>query len=171
MSKKRPLGQNFLIDENIAREIVELAGIRPGGTVLEIGPGKGILTNYLLGKAEKLTTLEIDPRLIAALEKESRSNPKLQLIQGDALKYDYSSIGPDYQVVSNLPYYAATHIMKRLIHYKTHIFDMTLMLQKEVVDRLTAVPGSKEYGSLTVFTQFNCKVERLLEIGWAKETH
>jgi 16S rRNA (adenine1518-N6/adenine1519-N6)-dimethyltransferase len=167
MSKKRPLGQNFLIDEDIAREIVELAGIRPGGTVLEIGPGKGILTNYLLGKAGTFSALEIDPRLIAGLEKKSRSNPKLNLILGDALKFDYSSIGSDFQVVSNLPYYAATHIMKRLIHYRSCISDMTLMLQKEVVDRLTASPGTKEYGSLTIFTQFNCQVERLLEIGKA----
>jgi len=165
MSKKRPFGQNFLTDENIAEEIVQLAGIRPGGAVLEIGPGKGILTRHLLEKADALTALEIDPRLIPGLGKMARSNPKLKLIQGDALKYDYSSIGPDYQVVSNLPYYAATHIMKRLIHYRSVISDMTLMLQKEVVDRLTALPGSKEYGSLTVYTQFNCRVERLMEIG------
>ena len=167
MSKKRPFGQNFLADENIAREIVQLAGIRPDSAVLEIGPGRGILTNYLLEKAGTLTALEIDPKLIAALEKKSRSNPKLKIIHGDAITYDYSCVGADYQVVSNLPYYAATHIMKRLIHYRSRIHDMTLMLQKEVVDRLTAAPGTKEYGSLTVFTQFNCRVERLMEIGKA----
>ena len=165
MKKKRPLGQNFLNDENVAREIIRLANIRPDGQVLEIGPGKGILTDLLIEKAGELTAIEIDPKLVRDLEKRYRSSPKAILVQGDALKFDYSSIGKDFQVVSNLPYYAATHIMKRLIHYGSIIHDMTLMLQKEVASRLTAVPGTRDYGSLTVFTQFNCKVEKLLDVG------
>ena len=81
------------------------------------------------------------------------------------MKYDYGTLGTGYQVVSNLPYYAATHILKRLIHYRSHITRKTVMLQKEVVDRLTAQPGTRDYGSLSVFMQFHCEVERLLEVG------
>lgn len=165
MRKKRPLGQNFLNDENIAREIIRLANIRPGGEVLEIGPGKGILTEYILAKVGKLTAIEIDPKLIAGLDKKYGAIPKLKLVHGDALKYDYGSVGPDFQVISNLPYYAAMPIMKRLIHYRSSIFDMTLMVQREVANRLVASPGTKEYGSLTVYTQYNCNVEKLLEVG------
>lgn len=165
MKRKRPLGQNFLNDDSVAGEIIRLADIRPGGKVLEIGPGRGILTDLLIAKAGSITAIEIDPKLVAGLEKRYRPYPKVSVVQGDALKFDYSCIGKDFQVVSNLPYYAATHIMKRLIHYRSLIHDMTLMLQKEVANRLTAVPGTREYGSLTVFTQFNCKVEKLLDVG------
>jgi len=162
--KKQRLGQNFLVDTSIAREIVHLAGVSPGGAVVEIGPGKGVLTGFLLETAGSLTAIEIDPRLAAGLRERFGAQENFHLHEADAIKFDYSRLGPRYQVVSNLPYYAATHIMKRLVHYRAHIADMTLMLQKEVVDRLVAEPGQKEYGSLSVFTQFYCSVERLLEI-------
>lgn len=165
MRKKRPLGQNFLNDSGIAAEIVEAAQIPPDGRVLEIGPGKGILTRELLDHAGSVLALEIDSRLCGPLNRRFGGNPKFQLLQADALTYDYSAAGKGYQVVSNLPYYAATPIMKRLIHYREHIVNMTLMLQKEVVDRLVAEPGTRAYGSLSVFTQFHCRVERLLEVG------
>lgn len=162
--KKQRLGQNFLIDTSIAREIVHLAGIAPGGPVVEIGPGKGVLTEFLLDSGGSLTAIEIDPKLAAGLRERFGARENFHLVEADAIKFDYGSLGSNYQVVSNLPYYAATHIMKRLIHYRARIADMTLMLQKEVVDRLAAGPGQKEYGSLSVFTQFYCSVERLLEI-------
>ena len=163
--KKQPLGQNFLIDESIAREIVRLAGVSPDQPVVEIGPGKGILTGLLLEQAESLTAIEIDTKLSLALNRRFGSNKNFRLIEADALKYDYGTLGTGYQVVSNLPYYAATHILKRLIHYRSHITRKTVMLQKEVVDRLTAQPGTRDYGSLSVFMQFHCEVERLLEVG------
>jgi len=162
--KKPRLGQNFLNDPAIAGEIVRLAGIAPGQPVVEIGPGRGILTEHLLEHGGPLTAIEIDRKLAAALGQRFGGRENFHLVEADAVKFDYGSLGSRYQVVSNLPYYAATHIMKRLIHYRAHIADMTLMLQKEVVDRLTAEPGQKEYGSLSVFTQFYCGVERLLEI-------
>lgn len=165
MSRKRPLGQNFLTDLNIAEEIVRLAGIEPGGTVVEIGPGEGVLTKGLLEACGSLIALEIDPKLCHRLQKYYKKEPKFQLHQADAMTYDYGSVGPRFQAVSNLPYYAAMPILKRLIHFKSHVADMTVMLQKEVVDRLAAEPGCKEYGSLTVFTRFHCRVERLLEVG------
>jgi 16S rRNA (adenine1518-N6/adenine1519-N6)-dimethyltransferase len=165
MRKKQPLGQNFLTDLNIASEIVEQAHIQPEGRVVEIGPGKGILTQLLLDRAGSLLAVEVDPRLCGMLRRQFGKNPKFELVEANAMTYDYSGAGSRYQVVSNLPYYAAMPIMKRLIHYKAHIIDMTLMLQKEVVDRLVAQPETKAYGSLSVFTQFHCQVERLLEVG------
>jgi len=80
------------------------------------------------------------------------------------LKYNYNALGNQCQVVSNLPYYAATHILKRLIHYREYFTNITVMLQKEVVDRLVALPGTRDYGSLSVFIQFYCEVERLIEV-------
>jgi 16S rRNA (adenine1518-N6/adenine1519-N6)-dimethyltransferase len=162
--KKRPFGQNFLKDTTIAQEIVRLARLTPGDPVLEIGPGKGILTRYLLESANPLTALEIDPKLCVELTQKFAGIDKFRLIPADAAKFDYGSIGPRFKVVSNLPYYAATHIVKRLIDYRAHVTDMTVMMQKEVVDRLVALPGQKEYGSLTVYIQFHCQVERLMEI-------
>ncbi|MFQ5449698.1 MAG: 16S rRNA (adenine(1518)-N(6)/adenine(1519)-N(6))-dimethyltransferase RsmA [Nitrospinaceae bacterium] len=163
--KKRPLGQNFLIDEDIACEIVQCANLSQGDAVLEIGPGKGILTSLLLEKADPLTALEIDPRLCAELEKRFTGRENFRLLKADATRFDYGLPGPRYKVVSNLPYYAATHILKRLISYQSRLIDMTVMLQREVAQRLCALPGQKEYGSLTVFVQFHCHVERLMEIG------
>ncbi len=165
MRKKPPLGQNFLIDLNIASEIVQLAHISPEGQVVEIGPGKGVLTKLLLACAGSVLALEVDSKLFGPLNRKFGKDPKFQLVEANAMTYDYSAAGSRYQVVSNLPYYAAMPIMKRLIHYRSHIVDMTLMLQKEVVDRLVAQPGTRAYGSLSVFTQFHCRVERLLEVG------
>jgi len=162
--KKRPLGQNFLKDPSIAQEIVRLAQIATDDAVLEIGPGKGILTKHLLQSANSLTVLEIDHKLCGELQQKFSDDNNFRLIEADAAKFDYGSVRPKFKVVSNLPYYAATHIVKRLIDYRARITDMTVMMQKEVVDRLVARPGQKEYGSLTVYIQFHCQVERLLEI-------
>ena len=162
--KKRPFGQNFLKDPAIALEIVRLARLIPDIPVLEIGPGKGILTQYLLETANPLTALEIDNKLCVELKQKFAGKKNFRLIAGDAAKFDYGSIGPRFQVVSNLPYFAATHIVKRLIDYRAHVTGMTVMMQKEVVDRLVAQPGQKEYVSLSVFIQFHCQVERLMEI-------
>ena len=162
--KKQPLGQNYLINEGTAREIIDQAGVSSDQCVLEIGPGKGILTAILLEKTKSLTAIEIDSRLCLELRNRFEEYESFQLIQTDALKYDYSALGNKCQVVSNLPYYAAMHILKRLIHYRKHFTDITVMLQKEVVDRLIAIPGSREYGSLSVFIQFHCEVERLIEV-------
>ena len=162
--RKRPLGQNFLVDLDIAQNIIQLADIQPGEHVVEIGPGKGILTQLLINKADSLTAVELDPRLAKDIQNRFGNTPSFKLIEGDAAKFDYASLGKRLNIVSNLPYYAATHIMKKLIHYRDYICAMTLMLQKEVVDRLTAVPGNREYGSLSVYVQYHCKVQRLLEI-------
>ena len=164
MRRKQPLGQNFLTDPEIASDIVQQANIAPDGKVVEIGPGKGILTQLLLEQAGSLLAVEVDSRLCGILRRQFGKHPKFELVEANAMTYDYSGAGNRYQVVSNLPYYAAMPIMKRLIQYKQYITDMTLMLQREVVDRLVAQPETKAYGSLSVFTQFHCRVERLLEV-------
>lgn len=165
MKKKRSLGQNFLTDPQIADEIVHQARLGQDDVVVEIGPGEGVLTGRLLEACGRLIAIELDPRLCRQLGKQFKSEPKFELVEEDALVYDYSRAGARFHVVSNLPYYAAMPILKRLIHYKDHIAGMTLMLQSEVADRLVAVPGTRDYGSLTVFTQFNCHIERLMEVG------
>ena len=163
--RKRPLGQNFLVDTIIADSIIEFADIKKEDDILEIGPGKAILTERLLPLGRSLTAIELDPKLCRELEYRFKNKTcSFKIIEGDATKFDYSSIKPDFKVVSNLPYYAATHIMKKLIHFGSRIQSMTLMMQKEVVDRLTAEVGNKEYGSLSVYVQYHCQIERLLEI-------
>ena len=163
--RKRPLGQNFLVDTAIADSIIELADLQKEDDILEIGPGKAVLTQRLLPLARSLTAIELDPKLCRELENRFKNETcSFKIIEGDAAKFDYSSIKPGFKVVSNLPYYAATHIMKKLIHFGSRIQSMTLMMQKEVVDRLTAEAGNKEYGSLSVYVQYHCQVERLLEI-------
>jgi 16S rRNA (adenine1518-N6/adenine1519-N6)-dimethyltransferase len=162
--KKQRLGQNFLINENIAREIIEQAGVTNDQNVLEIGPGKGILTAILIKKTQSLTAIEIDPKLCLELTNRFKKDNNFQLIQSDAIKYDYSKLMNRYQIISNLPYYAATHILKRLIHYRKKFTSITVMLQKEVVDRLVATPESRNYGSLSIFIQFYCDVERRMEV-------
>jgi len=162
--KKPRLGQNFLTDDNIAHKIVHHAGVSNDQHVLEIGPGKGILTNLLLKKAKSLTAIEIDSRLCSTLTNRFKTRKNFRLIQTDALKYNYSGLRNQCQVVSNLPYYAATHILKRLIHYRQYFTQITVMLQKEVADRLVATPSTRDYGSLSVFVQFYCEVERLIEV-------
>ncbi len=162
--KKRALGQNFLIDADIAHRIVQAARITDADTVLEIGPGKGILTELLIERAARVIAIEVDPKLCTQLKKRFGAKDNFTLLEDDAVKFDYSKLGTGIKVVSNLPYYAATHIVKRLIHYHAHIRDLTVMLQKEVVDRFTAAPAQKEYGSLSVFIQYHCDTERLLEV-------
>ncbi|SVE41445.1 uncharacterized protein METZ01_LOCUS494299, partial [marine metagenome] len=127
-------------------------------------PGKGVLTQVLIQQADSLTAIELDPQLSQGLQNRFSNTPSFKLVEGDAAKFDYGSLGVGLNVVSNLPYYAATHIMKKLIHYRKHIRSMTLMLQKEVVDRLTAKPGLRAYGSLSVYVHYHCEVQRLLEI-------
>ncbi len=172
--KKRPLGQNFLVNADIAQRIVQLARIQPDEPVVEIGPGKGILTRLLMQQASSLTAIELDPRLCRDLQNRFGDGDggdgdasSFKLIEGDAAKFDYGSLGAGLNVVANLPYYAATHIMKKLIHYRKHIRCMTLMLQKEVAERLTAQPGQRAYGSLSVYVQYHCEVRRLLEVSAA----
>ena len=132
MKKRKSLGQNFLTDEVVAKKIVDSVHLHEDQKILEIGPGRGILTRFLLERGLHVNALEIDPNLCPNLIEQFKKYPNFHLIQGDALKWDFSNFGPLFQVVSNLPYYAATHILKRLIGYRSHVIDMIVMLQKKL---------------------------------------
>ncbi len=156
---KKRWGQNFLVDANIARKILDCARIEAGERVLEIGPGTGFLTKGLLGKGAYVTAIEIDPDLVKLIQSESDTCQtadfqNLTLIQGDALRYPYHKITAHYKVIANLPYYISTPLLFRLIEEKTRITQMVLMLQKEVAQRMVAAVGGKSYGALSIIVQF-----------------
>ena len=153
MGKRKTLGQHFLIDQNIARKIVQVAEIKPDETVLEIGPGRGILTRLLIQQAKRVIAIELDRDLYHTLEKEFCDEPALSLIHGDALKYPYESTAGSFKVVANLPYSITTPLLFRLLELKDKISDMTLMIQKEVAERIAAKPSSKTYGPLSLAVQ------------------
>ncbi len=160
MSGTRPppplkrLGQHFLIDPNIARNIVSLAALAPTDTVLEIGPGRGILTTQLCQVAAHVTAIEIDPRLSHYLAERYGTSPNLHLVWGDAMKYPLEKLPVGTVVVANLPYYLSTPLLFRLLEQRGRFSRMVLMLQKEVVDRVVAQPGTSPYGILSVMIQY-----------------
>lgn len=154
---KKSWGQHFLIDQNIQRKILDVADIRPGEHVVEVGPGRGILTKGLLERGARVTAIEIDPYLTEQVRKEI-SNPRLGLVLGDALRYPYEEISGRYKVVANLPYYISTPLLFRFLQERRRIDRMVLMLQKEVAERLAAGIGQKSYGALSVILQFHADI-------------
>lgn len=154
MRPKKSLGQHFLIDKNIAKKIVELARVGPEDTVVEIGPGKGILTRYLLEIARKVIAIEIDNALYEALKRKLGSYINLELVHQDALRFPYEEIREKFKVVANLPYYISMPILFRLLEAREKIEAMTLTLQKEVAARIIAPPGGKVYGVLSISLQY-----------------
>jgi len=153
------LGQNFLIDPNIIRKIVSLAGLRPEDTVLEIGPGRGALTAGLCAEAGRVIAVEIDSQLEPHLQATLAHCRNLDLRIGDALEFPFDSLPPRTVVVSNLPYYVSTPILFALLDARAHFDRLVLMLQTEVALRLAAKPGSADYGVLSVLTQEAAEVE------------
>lgn len=154
----KALGQNFLIDGNILQIILREADVRRDETVLEIGPGLGMLTEGLLDRAKRVIAIEKDPRLCEYLRARF---PQVELIAGDAVKVLPPSsllLPPSCKVVSNLPYSISTPILERLVERADHPRAMVLTLQREVAQRLAATPRHKEYGALTVFTQLRYHV-------------
>ena len=161
---RKTLGQHFLIDQNIVRKIVRLAELQPGETVLEIGPGRGILTEALLKAANLVVAIEVDRDLCAHLRTTLGHRPNFKLIEGDALTYEYAQAPSPFLVVANLPYYISTPLLFRLLEERTRIVRMVLMLQREVAARLAAAPGSKDYGALSIAAQFYCEVRQAFRV-------
>ena len=159
-----PLGQNFLIDKNIVRKIVRSAQLQPGETVLEIGPGGGILTEALLDAAGLVIAIELDSALCARLRETLGARPNFRLIEGDAVTFDYAQVPGPFLVVANLPYYVSTPLLFRLLEQGRRVDRMVLMLQEEVATRLAAAPGSKAYGVLSVAAQFRCDVRLAFKV-------
>ena len=151
---KKSLGQNFLRDPHYLNKIADAAQVGPGDQVLEIGPGLGHLTSVLTQRAQKVLAIEVDDRLIPHLQDEFRAVSNFELLHADALEYDYRSLIGRWKVVANLPYYISTPIIQRLIVHRDKFISLTLMLQKEVAERIASPPGGKEYGYLSVLVQF-----------------
>ena len=160
-------GQNFLTDPRIINRIVEALDPRTDETIVEIGPGKGALTAPLLERAGSLVAIEFDQSLIPLLGDKFNAQPNFKLIQNDALVTDFcDAIRPAIQarVVANLPYNVATAILQRLIEQRHCLTELVVMLQREVVDRITAPPGTPERGYLSVFVQTYCEIEKLFDV-------
>lgn len=158
------LGQNFLIDPNIVRKIIALADLSQNDSVLEIGPGRGILTEALCRSAGRVMAIEVDPRLHAFLAERQSQFPNLTLALGDALTYPIEQLPLGTIVISNLPYYLSTPILFRLLEQSPRFSRLVLMLQKEVADRLVARPGSSDYGILSVMTQYLADVTKAFKV-------
>ncbi len=158
------LGQNFLIDPNIVRKIVALAELRPGDHVLEIGPGRGILTEALSRAAGHVTAVEVDPRLHAYLETRQAELPNVELVCDDALAYPVENLPMGTVVVANLPYYISTPLLFRLLDQRGRFPRMVLMLQDEVADRLVAQPGGSDYGVLSVMAQYAADITKAFRV-------
>lgn len=167
LSVKKSFGQNFLIDENILRKIVNVSKITKEDGVIEIGPGIGALTEHLLINAKKVLAYEIDTRMIEVLETELKDYDNLKIINEDVLKIDqvydenYFKECKRVVIVSNLPYYITTPIISKLLLNEPKIEEMYLMVQKEVGLRLSGKPKTKDYNALSVFMAYlsECRVE------------
>jgi 16S rRNA (adenine1518-N6/adenine1519-N6)-dimethyltransferase len=161
---RRSLGQHFLIDKNIVHKIVRLAELQPGETVLEIGPGRGILTEALLDSSGLVVAVELDAALCAHLRATLGRRSNFRLVEGDALTFDYAQVPSPFLVVANLPYYVSTPLLFRLLEDRRRIDRLVLMLQEEVVARLAAAPGGKDYGALSIAAQFYCEVRQAFRV-------
>lgn len=158
LNAKKRFGQNFLIDSNIVNKIIGVCEIDKETDVLEIGPGIGALTEVLIEKARKVVVCEIDKDMVEVLNGELKSDT-FKIVNDDFLKVDIDSLIKDFNkpfvVVSNLPYYITTPIINKLLSHTKDIKKMVFMVQKEVASRLTALPNSKDYGSLSVLIKLN----------------
>lgn len=165
VARKR-FGQNFLVDRSVIERIVQQIAPKATDTLVEIGPGQGALTEPLLASNAMLRALEIDRDLAAELERRFGQRTNFNLLVADALKFDLNSIdmAERYRVVGNLPYNISTPLLFHLLRYRLRIEDMVFMLQSEVVDRLVASPGGKDYGRLSVMMQYHCDVSRLMSV-------
>ncbi len=158
--RTRALGQHFLRDRTVVDRVLELVAPTARDLVVEIGPGRGALTESLAARAGRLLALEIDGGLVAALQARFADAPSVEILQADARRFDYAGLRarrPDPEgrvlVAGNLPYSVGKPILAALVESGAAIDEMTLMLQKEVADRVAAPPGSKTYGALSVLTQ------------------
>ena len=164
---KKRFGQHFLTDELIIQQIISAIAPMSGQHIIEIGPGQGIITLPLLQAVGTLEAIELDRDLISGVRVRCALHGQLKLHQADALQVDYSALQSDPQplrIVGNLPYNISTPLLFHLLSHKAAIHDMHFMLQKEVVNRLAAQPGSKTYGRLSVMIQDACQVEHLFDI-------
>ncbi len=165
-SKKR-FGQNFLVDNSVVDRIIRAVHPLPDETIVEIGPGRGALTKRLVEQAARVIAIEFDRDLISGLRAQFSGHPTLRLVEADALTTDFCALVEPVlplRVVANLPYNIATAILQRLIEQRSCVTEMVLMLQREVVERITAPAGSSERGFLSVLVEAYCETEKLFDV-------
>jgi 16S rRNA (adenine1518-N6/adenine1519-N6)-dimethyltransferase len=178
-NRKPKLGQHFLRDEQAARRIVDVLGDVSQSTVLEIGPGSGALTSLLVRRTRRLIAIELDKVLAAQLRMQFATASNIEVIEGDVLSIDFDTIfGPKpgtsrpglewkpepVDLVGNLPYFITSDILLRLFEYRRYFRKMVLMVQREVAERISAKPGTRDYGLLSATAQLYTKVERLFTL-------
>jgi len=168
MAVRKRFGQHFLHDPGVIRRIIDAVAPAGGERIVEVGPGRGALTWGLLERAKDLDVIEIDRELARSLQADSRGDTHLHVHVENVLDTDFVRLrgdGPPLRIVGNLPYNISTPLLFHLLRQRAAIADMHFMLQKEVVDRMAALPGGKEYGRLTVMLAAYAEVEGLFDVG------
>ena len=169
----KSLGQNFLISTEVVEKIIESSELSKEDLVIEIGPGLGTLTKYLLEKAGKVICIELDTRMVKILNNRFATKENIEIINDDVLKVDLNKIIKEnkrnqeiknVKIVANLPYYITTPIIMRLLEEKLDIQSITVMIQKEVADRLIEIPGGKNTGAITHTVYYYCQSEKIMEV-------
>lgn len=163
---RKRFGQNFLVDEQIVHAIVRSISPQDNDHLVEIGPGQGVLTQWFLHACDRLDVIELDRDLVEILKIKFAGEKRLHIHSGDALKFDFALLadGGQLRVIGNLPYNISTPLLFYLFSQARCIKDMHFMLQKEVVERLCAEPGNKEYGRLGVMARYYCNMELLMDV-------
>ena len=163
---RKRFGQNFLHDQRVIDRIIACIAAQPSDLLIEIGPGQAALTRPLLASGAELHLIEIDRDLVSQLQKQFSADTNISIHSCDALKANLPEItaGRRFRLIGNLPYNISTPLIFHVLQWHEQIIDMHFMLQKEVVDRMAAAPGSRTYGRLSVMTQFRCKVTPLFDV-------
>lgn len=161
---RKRFGQHFLTDPGVIDAIIAAIAARDDQTVVEIGPGQGAITRSLAARAGVLHAVELDRDLVASLKREYDTCSNVIIHEADALKFDFSELGSSLRIVGNLPYNISTPLLFHLLGYRDHITDMHFMLQKEVVDRMAAEPGSKTYGRLSIMLGCHFAIDALFDV-------
>lgn len=170
---KKSFGQNFLVDKNYIDKIIDALDLRAGDSVVEIGAGRGALTETLVESGAQIIAVELDRDLIPLLKEKFGASENFTLVERDALKIDFAELiqktktetrRPESKLVANLPYYISTAILQKLIEQRDCFSEMILMFQREVVERITSEPGNKERGFLSVLVEAYLSAEKLFDV-------
>jgi 16S rRNA (adenine1518-N6/adenine1519-N6)-dimethyltransferase len=161
---RQRLGQNFLVDQNMARTIVEAAELAPQDTVVEIGPGKGILTRLIAPQVARLIAVELDPVLAARLRDSFAGSATVSIVQNDFLRFDLAAAAERLKIIANLPYYVSTAIIDHFLPQKNWT-RAVVMVQKEVAERIAAQAGTSDYGSFSVICNYYAQIQTVLRVG------